>query len=68
MKIPTDILLTISWREVARTYFNRPAAWLHRKLDGTEDFTPSEKEQLKEALYDLSALMKKVADDISTDK
>ena len=27
-----------------------------------------EKEQLKEALYDLSALMKKVADDITTDK
>ena len=30
----TDILVTVSWREIARTYFGKSASWLYHKLDG----------------------------------
>ena len=32
----TDILVAISWREIARTYFNKSASWLYHKLDGID--------------------------------
>lgn len=56
----SDILVAISWREIARSYFGKSSSWLYHKLDaidgngGVGGFTPSEKEQLKEALNDLS--------------
>lgn len=57
-----DVLVAISWREIARTYFGKSSSWLYHKLDGIKsDGTPgggfSEKEriQLKEALEDLAA-------------
>ena len=31
-----DILLSVSWREVANTYFDRSASWLYHKLDGID--------------------------------
>lgn len=52
-----DILLCISWREIANTYFDRPASWLYNKLNGIDDnggFTEKEKELLRGALFDLS--------------
>ena len=45
-----DILLSVSWREVANTYFDRSASWLYHKLDGIDGnggvggFTDKEKE------------------------
>lgn len=57
----SDILLGISWREISRRYFGKSSSWLYHKLDGIKSdgtpgggFSPSEKEQLKEALFDLS--------------
>ncbi len=47
-----DILLCVSWREIANTYFDRPASWLYNKLNGIDDnggFTEKEKELLRVA-------------------
>jgi len=65
-----DILLAVSWREIARTYFDHSASWLYHKLDGidgnggTGGFTKSEKEQLRGALCDLSRRIRVCADTI----
>ena len=32
-----DILLCVSWREIANTYFDRPASWLYNKLNAIDD-------------------------------
>ncbi|MDE5796962.1 MAG: DUF5053 domain-containing protein [Muribaculaceae bacterium] len=57
-----DILVAISWREIARNYFGKSSSWLYHKLDGIKsDGTPGggfseiERIQLKEALEDLAA-------------
>lgn len=65
-----DILLSVSWREVANTYFDRSASWLYHKLDGIDGnggvggFTDKEKEQLHGALVDLSDRIRRAADNI----
>lgn len=65
-----DILLSVSWREVANTYFDRSASWLYHKLDGIDGnggiggFTDKEKEQLRGALVDLSDRIRRAADNI----
>lgn len=63
-----DISLAISWRELARTYFDKSSSWLYHKLDGVKGdgtpgggFTDSERLQLKEALEDLSERIKTAA-------
>lgn len=57
----SDILLEISWREIARSYFGKSSSWLYHKLDGIKSdgskgggFTPEEAEKLKGSLLDLS--------------
>ena len=32
----SDILVAISWREIARTYFGKSSSWLYHKLDGID--------------------------------
>lgn len=58
----SDIAMEISWRAVARRYFGKSSSWLYHKLDGIKSdgsdgggFTTAEKEQLRDALQDLSA-------------
>lgn len=66
----SDILVAISWREIARTYFGKSSSWLYHKLDGidgnggTGGFTPDEAMQLKGALCDLSDRIRRAADSI----
>ena len=66
----SDIQVAISWREIARTYFNKSASWLYHKLDGIDgngghdSFSTEEALQLKGALVDLSERIRKVADSI----
>ncbi len=66
----SDILVAISWREIARTYFGKSSSWLYHKLDGidgnggTGGFTPEEALQLKGALCDLSERIRRAADSI----
>lgn len=65
-----DISLAISWRELAKTYFNRSSSWLYHKMDGIDGnggvggFTADEAKTLKEALYDLSDRIRRCADTI----
>lgn len=66
----SDILVAISWREIARTYFGKSSSWLYHKLDGIDGnggaggFTPEEAMQLKGALCDLSERIRRAADSI----
>lgn len=65
-----DILLSVSWRDIANTYFDRSASWLYHKLDGIDGnggvggFTDKEKELLRGALVDLSDRLRRAADNI----
>lgn len=64
----SDILIAVSWREIARTYFGKSSSWLYHKLDGIDGnggiggFTPDEALQLKGALCDLSDRIRRAAD------
>ena len=56
-----DILVAISWREIARSYFGKSSSWLYHKLDGIKSdgspgggFTEAERIHLKETLEDLA--------------
>ena len=65
-----DILLAISWRELAHHYFDKSGSWLYHKLDGIDgnkkptEFTMEERYQLKGALIDLADRIRKAADTI----
>lgn len=65
-----DITKVISWREIARRYFNRSSSWLYHKMDGIDgnggkgDFTPEERSRLKEALHDLAERIRSAANRI----
>ncbi|MCM1295850.1 MAG: DUF5053 domain-containing protein [Muribaculaceae bacterium] len=63
-----DILLAISWREIARTYFGKSSSWLYHKLDGIKSdgskgggFTPEEAKMLADALNDTADRIRKAA-------
>ena len=65
-----DILLSISWRDLANRYFEKSGSWLYHKLDGIDgngkptEFTEEEKFMLKGALTDLSDRIRRTADSI----
>lgn len=65
-----DILLAISWWELAHRYFEKSGSWLYHKLDGVDgnkkptEFTMEERYQLKGALVDLADRIRKAADSI----
>lgn len=62
-----DILLAISWRDLARTYFGKSSSWLYHKLDGIKGdgtsggLTSEEATRLKTALEDLAERIKTAA-------
>lgn len=66
----SDILLDISWANLSRNYFGKSRSWLYHKLDGIngnggqDDFNENEKEQLREALIDLSSRIRLAAEKI----
>lgn len=65
-----DIYLSVSWREIARTYFDKSVPWFQHKMYGIDGnggvggFTPEEAQQLKGALTDLSNRIRQAADSI----
>lgn len=65
-----DILISISWRDIAHTYFQKSSSWLYHKLDGIDGngkeggFNEEEAAKLKESLYDLADRIKTCADKI----
>lgn len=66
----SDLLISISWADLAKRYFNRSGSWLYHKLDGIDGnkkptaFTEEEREQLRGALVDLSERIRRAADRI----
>jgi hypothetical protein len=56
----SDVLMAISWREFANTYFKRSSSWFYHKMDGIDGnggqggFNEEETEQMRGALIDLS--------------
>ena len=66
----SDILLSITWRDIARRYFGKSSSWLYHKMDGIngnggkDEFSPEEAKQLQAALYDLSDRIRAAADKI----
>lgn len=65
-----DVLFAVSWREFANTYFKKSSSWFYHKMDGIDGnggiggFTPQETEQMRNALFDLSARIRRAAENI----
>ena len=65
-----DVLMAISWREFANTYFQRSSSWFYHKMDGIDGnggvggFSEEEADQMRNALIDLSDRIRSAADRI----
>lgn len=66
----SDVIVDVSWREIARKYFGKSSSWLYHKMDGKKGdgspggFTPEETEKLKESLFDLAERIKIAASNL----
>lgn len=66
----SDIILDISLAKISMKYFEKSRSWLYHKLDGIDgngkptDFSLDEKEQLRNALKDLSNRISTCADNL----
>ena len=65
-----DIMMAISWRDFANTYFYKSSSWFYHKMDGIDGnggkggFNQDETEQLRGALIDLSNRIRRAAEEI----
>jgi hypothetical protein len=66
-----DIVLDITWGKIAERYFpDKSVGWFYNKLRGTDgnggvgDFTDEEREHFRNALFDFSERVRKVATSI----
>lgn len=65
-----DIMMAISWRDFANTYFHKSSSWFYHKMDGIGGnggkggFNQEEAEQLRGALIDLSNRIRRAAEEI----
>ena len=65
-----DIMMAVSWRDFANTYFQKSSSWFYHKMDGIDGnggvggFSDSEAMQLNDALIDLSDRIRAAADRI----
>ena len=65
-----DILMCVSWRDFANTYFQRSSSWFYHKMDGIDGnggkggFNAEEAEQMRGALTDLSNRIRRAAENI----
>lgn len=66
----SDIMMAISWRDFANTYFHKSSSWFYHKMDGIDGnggkggFNQEEAEQLRGALIDLSNRIRRAAEEI----
>jgi hypothetical protein len=66
----SDVIMDISWAKISQKYFGKSSSWMYHKLDGIDgngnknDFTYSERLQLKNALFDFSERIRKAAETI----
>lgn len=68
-KVIEDIALDISWAKISQKYFNKSATWMYDKLNESSKtdntgFTDSEKDDFKNALFDLADRIRKTAEKI----
>ncbi len=65
-----DIVIDVSWRQIAHDYFGKSSSWIYNKLHGRDgngghgEFSEAEKEQLKGALCDIADRIRRAADKI----
>lgn len=65
-----DIMLSVSWRDIARNHFGKSCSWFYHKMDGIDGnggvggFNEKEAQELKQALLELSQRIAKAADNI----
>lgn len=63
-----NIILDLSWADISKTYFGKSSSWIYNKLNGRDgngghgEFTEVEKEELRNALFDISARIRKAAE------
>ncbi len=68
-----DILVEINLGKIATRYFGKSPSWLYHKFDGMDgnkketDFTPEERQILRDGLYDLADRIRRAADGINID-
>ncbi len=66
----SDILIDVSWGQIAKKYFGKSPSWLYHKLDGidgnggTGQFSEAELQQFKGALCDLADRIRRVVDSL----
>lgn len=66
-----DIVIDVSWRQIAQDYFGKSSSWIYNKLHGRDGnggeggFTDVEKLQLQGALYDIAERIRRVASTIT---
>ncbi len=65
-----DILLILSWGDVAEDYFDKSSSWLYQKLKGIDgngkptQMNDVEKEQLRGALNDIADRIRRASENI----
>ena len=65
-----DIVIDVSWRQIAQDYFGKSSSWIYNKLHGRDgngghgEFSPEEKEILTGALVDISERIRRAANSI----
>lgn len=66
-----DIVIDVSWRQIAQDYFGKSSSWIYNKLHGRDGnggeggFTDIEKLQLQGALYDIADRIRRAASTIT---
>ena len=65
-----DIQFIVNWAEMSEEYFSRTRHWIYQKMGGNivngkpAEFSEEEKQQLKNALYDVARRITEAADKI----
>ncbi len=65
-----DIIVDIKWASISTKYFGKSRSWLSQKMNGKDgngsdvEFSETEKDILKNGLYDLADRIRKCADTI----
>ena len=66
-----DIVIDVSWRQIAQDYFGKSSSWIYNKLHGRDGnggeggFTDIKKQQLQGALYDIADRIRRAASTIT---
>lgn len=65
-----DIVLYLKWGNISKDYFGFSRSWIYQRLNGYDgngnpcEFTPSQKETLREAFRDIARRLNETADSL----